>query len=355
MIKIKTIAMGALLSSFMLGTTSCDDGFIFEDEGDCTPKVQFIFKKHRQALQSVDGREPDAFYSSVESVHIFVYDAATNELVFEKTEKTSNLNSASELNIGSGEERCYLPIDVLGGTYRIVAWCGMDENDENNAFNLVDGTRGGNYSHCSVKYDAQGNPVKEAKYDNLYHGVIESIEVRIDGDNPQIIPIELTKNNNDIAVWVQHTNRVLEDGEYEVVYVDSNGEMEFKSNSVTSTTSNEYHAHTSSNLTTSTEYNGSVVETGALVAHISTSRLMEANKNNARLEVRTKEGDAVFSIPFIKYVLQMQTFTNDGQKYLDCEDTYNCSFYLTGNDETFMPARIIINNWVVVPQQTDEL
>lgn len=349
--------MGAALSLTLLGATSCEDGMIYEQEGDCTPRVQFVLKKHRQALHSVPGREPDNFYSTVESVHLFVYNAETGELVFEQTEKTDNLNSALELGYGTSEDRCYMAVDLNPGTYHFVAWCGMDETDNNNAFHLVgNDVRSGAYSHCNVKYsDATGHPVNNAKYDDLYHGVMESVVVRLDGNDPQIIPVELTKNNNDIAVWVQHTNRVLEDGEYEVVYVDSNGTMKFHDNNLESTRREEYHAHTSTNLTASTEYNGSLVDTGALVAHISTSRLMEANQNDARLEVRTREGDVVFSIPFIKYVMQMQTFTDNAQYYLDCEDTYNCSFYLTGNDETFMPARIIINNWVVVPAQNDEL
>lgn len=355
MINLKSIVAGAALSLVMLGTSSCNDSFIYHDGGDCTPKVQFVFKKHRQALQSVEGREPDAFYSTVGTVHLFVYNEA-GELVFERTEDTQNLKSAVELGIGPSDEHCYMPVDLNPGMYKLVAWCGLDNTDKNNAFELKGGAPGKGYSHCEVKHSAStGNPVNDAKYESVYHGIVQSVEVVIDADNAQVIPIELTKDNNDIAVWVQHTNRILEDGEYEVVYVDNNGTMHFETNDMTTTDRHEYHAHTSSNLTTSTEYNGSVVETGALVAHISTSRLMESNMNDARLEVRTKEGDAVFSIPFIKYVLQMQTFTNNGQYYLDCEDTYNCSFYLTGNDETFMPARIIINNWVVVPQQSDDL
>ena len=354
MIKFKTIVIGALLSLFMISITSCDDSFIYNKGADCTPKVQFMFKKHRQALHSVPGREPDAFYSTVETVHLFVYDKETGELVFEKTEKTENLLSATELKIGTNEDHCYMPVDLNPGTYKIVAWCGLDSNDENNAFNLVDGTRGSSYSHCSVKTRPDGHPVNNEKYEALYHGVVESVDIIIDADNAQIIPIELTKNTNDIAVWVQHTNRVLDKDEYEVVYVDNNGTMKFEDNSVSSNKL-DYHAHTTSMLTSDTEYNGSIVQSGALVCHISTARLMEANKESARLEVRTKNGDAVFSIPFIKYLLQMQTLTNKAQYYLDCEDTYNCSFYLTGNDEFFMPARIIINNWVVVPQQNDEL
>ena len=354
MTNLKSILMTALLFTMLLGATSCDH-LVYEDEGDCTPKVQFVFKKHRQALQAIDGRADDAFYSAVGSVHLYIYNIETGELVFDRTENTENLKSASELNIGTSGDKCYMPIDLNPGKYRIVAWCGLDENGQNNAFSLSKGNTRAPYAECSVKLDGQtGQPVHTEKYENLYHGMASEVEI---GNYPdgQIIPLELTKDNNDIAVWVQHTSKTFSQGDYEVVYTDANGSMRFEDNTVTASSPLEYRPYSTSLLTTSTEYNGSEMETGALVAHISTSRLMEAHKDDAKIEVRTKEGQTVFSIPFIKYVLQLQTFTNDGQYYLDCEDTYNCSFYLTGENGTWMPACIIINNWVVVPEQNSTI
>lgn len=356
MINFKSTLIASLLSFFLLGATSCDDGLIYEKGDDCTPRLQFVFKKHRQALHSVPGREPDAFYSTVGSVHVFVYDAESGELVMDKFEDTANLQTEADLKLGFGQERCYMPLDLLPGVYRIVVWGGLDKNDENNAFHLTENTRAARYAECSIKYNPTGHPVNAEKYDGLYHGLVQNVEVEISPNGGmQIIPVELTKNTNDIAVWVQHTSKTFEGDEYEVVYTDANGSMHFENNQMHNTTPLEYHPHTSSVLNTNTDFNGSTVQTGALVTHISTARLMEGAKNDARLEVRSKEGDVVFSIPFIKYVLQMQTLTGDSQYYLDCEDTYNCSFYLTGENDKWMPSQIIINNWVVVPTQNDEI
>lgn len=348
--------MATLLSMIMLGgATSCDNHLVYEDEGDCTPKVQFVFKKHRQALQAINGRATDAFYSTVGSIHLFIYNIETGELVLDKTEKTQNLKSASELNLGANNDKCYMSIDIAPGKYRIVAWCGLDENNQNNAFSLSKGNTRAPYTECSVKRSEQtGQPLHTEKYESLYHGMVSEVEISY-YPNGQIIPLELTKDNNDIAVWVQHTSQTFAEGDYEVVYTDANGSMRFEDNTVTAGSPLEYRPYATSLLTANTEYNGSEMETGALVAHISTARLMEAHKDDAKIEVRTKEGQTVFSIPFIKYVLQLQTFTNDGQYYLDCEDTYNCSFYLTGESDTWMPACIIINNWVVVPEQNSTI
>lgn len=351
---LKSILTGLALLSILQAATSCDDSFIFDGEGDCMPQVQFVFKKHRQALNQIAGRETDMFYSVIERVHLFVYDFNTGELVFERADETENLNSAVNLKTGDNPDRCYMPVNLAPGKYRLVAWCGLNDDDANNAFHLTSTATRSNYSSCEVKLANTNLPVHEAKYDNVYHGMTV-VDITDGPDSRQIIPIELTKDNNDIAVWVQHASKTFAEGDYEVVYTDANGVMHFEDNTIQSSNRLEYHPHTTSLLTSDTEYNGAEMETGALIAHISTARLMEAHSNDARLEVRTKTGETVFSIPFIKYVLNLQTATNDGQYYLDCEDTYNCSFYLTGESGTWMPARIIINNWVVVPNQNSDI
>lgn len=343
--------LSALLSILLFTTASCDDT-IYDDELDCSTKIKFVFKKHRQALQSFSGQVTDVFDTTVGSVHLFVYDAESGDLVFEQYETTNRLKTASELNLGTGRERCYMTVDLKPGKYRLVAWCGLDGQDQNNAFSL--GTTRAAYTECSVTIDAQtGQPVHQEKYESLYHGTVEKAEVPF--NRATVIPLELTKNTNDIAVWVQHVSKTFEQDEYEVVYADANGTMKFEDNSMVNDNKLEYHAYTTSLLTTSTEYNGAMVEAGALVAHISTARLMEDHQNTARLEVRSKDGNTVFSIPFIKYLLEMQTFTSNGQYYLDCEDTYNCSFYLSGENELWTPYCIIINNWVKVPDQSDSI
>lgn len=349
----KSILLSALLVSLLMAATSCDDNLIYENEGDCTPKVQFIFKKHRQAFHSVPGREQDVFYSTIETVHLFVYDTETGELVFDKTEHTANLGSAYDYNLGNSTDRCFMPLDLKPGTYTLIAWCGLDADDNNNAFYLAGNeSRANSYSECRIKLSEEtGLPVHSEKYQGLYHGIARNVVISEDSDGQQIIPVELTKNNNDISVTLQHTSVNFAKGDYEVVFTDANGSMHFETNDLTRDDRLEYRAHIVSMVDASIDVNGSTVEPGAMIAHISTSRLSRAHKDGARLEVRDKEGKTVFSIPFIQYVLAMQTVSDDEQYYLDCEDTYNCSFFLSGDAENMTPMQIIINNWVKVPDQ----
>lgn len=346
--KIQYIILSAVFSYLTLAATSCES--FFDSEQDCSTKIKFEFRKHRQALQTVNGNPADVFDAAVGSVHLFIYSAENGNLVYEQFSTVENLKTESELNIGTGNNRCYMPVDIAPGKYRIVAWCGLDNNDRNNAFALGEASRAAyNYDECSVKLSAVPyQPVHDEKYDALFHGAVAEATIAADGE---VITVQLTKNTNDIAVWVQHVSASFESGDYEVVFADANGYMKFDDNTLTRTDRLEYHAYSSSLLSADTEYNGERMETGALIAHISTARLMEAHKKDARLEVRNKDGVTVFSVPFIQYLLEMQTFTSNGQYYLDCEDTYNCSFYLTGDGDLWMPARIIINNWVKVPDQ----
>ena len=338
-----------VFSSALFAAAACNT--IFEEEQDCSPKIKFEFRKHRQALQTGPDKAVDAFSATVGSVHLFIYDAS-GRLVLEQYASTDQLKSAADLQLGADSEKCYMPVDLEPGQYRFVAWCGLDASDQNNAFALREGSRAAAYERCDVKRTAAGQPVNEAKYEALYHGTTGSVNVRAMGE---VIPVQLTKNTNDIAVWVQHATTTFEQGDYEVVYTDANGSMKFTDNTLASDEQLEYHPHTISYLSTSTEYNGELIESGALVAHLSTARLLADHKGDARLEVRSREGVTVFSIPFVQYLLEMQTFTPDGQYYLDCEDTFNCSFYLSGDGERWIPARIIINNWVRVPDQKDDL
>lgn len=363
----KTTRILLSLSFAGLMLSSCDNVGLFDYEGDCPPEeipvakktmaVQFVFKKHRQALQQQSGKETDAFYATVPTVHLFVYDNETGALVYDQIESTDNLKSEMDLNRGTGTDKCFMELSLDPGKYRLVAWCGLDENDENNAFSLT-GNKRASGNVCSVKRHAlTGHPVNDDKYDNLYHGRHTSAEVT-DTEEDQIFPVELTKNNNDINVLVQHTTANLADGDYTVVYTDANGEMDFHDNSLTDNSALEYNAFETSILNADMEYNGSMVQSGALVAHLSTSRLLENHSDDARLEVRNRDGKTVFSIPFIKYVMMMQTLTNDQQYYLDCEDTYNCTFFLTGaemEDGAWIPMQIIINNWAKVPDQNGSI
>ena len=346
--KIVRLLTSAILLVTLTLVSACDDSFIFDNEGDCSTKVKFVFTKNRQALRSKTGEGPDAFATSVSGVHLFVFNEDTQELAFEKFESADNLIDG-----------CMMPVDLPEGNYSFVAWCGLDSNDENNAFELQHSYTRADGDNCHIKMASESEPVHSQKYEALYHGRISNVAVS-NSDISRVIELPVVKNTNDIAIWLQNPDASFDSKEYTVTYEDANGVIHFSDNSIISEDKTlRYRPHTSSLLATETEYNGDLVESGALISHISVSRLMASHEDDAKIVVRNPEGEVVFSVPFIKYVLRMQDFTDgaakDNQWYLDCEDTYHCSFYLAGAaDGTWSATRIIINNWVVVPKQNNE-
>ena len=330
--------------------SSCDDSFVYEDEGDCRMQVKFEFTRHRQALQTKEGIGPDAFPQTVSSVHLFVFDAKSGDLVFDKAEPTDSLIDG-----------CIMPVDLDPGEYTFIAWCGLDSNDENNAFELQHNysTRSDASDRLSIKLADAGQPVHDDKYDAVYHGIVRNFQVNFDNMGT-IVTVPVVKDTNDINVWIQHPYASLDKGEYYVVYEDANGEIDFTDNSLVSEDKPlTYKAWDTQILQSDTWYNGEQMESGALIAHLSVSRLMAGHADKARLVIRNKNGTEVFAVPFIKFVLALQTFTTpgtlkDNQWYLDCEDTYDVSFFFTGYDQTWTAFRIIVNNWVIVPDQNWE-
>lgn len=345
--KLLKFILSVSIFAIMPALTSCDDGFIYEKEGNCDMRIKFVFEKHRQALQTFDGIGPDAFSKTVKSVHLFVIDSETGELVFDKKENCDNLI-----------DRNTMLVKLDPGTYTFIAWCGFDSFDENNAFELSHFDPHFLKDNCHIKMVSDYEPIHDEQYDAVYQGTV--YDVTITNDNMgQTIIVPVIKDTNDISVWLQHPDITFEDGDYNVVYEDANGVIDFTTNEVTSGDKMlTYRPYSTSILAVDAEYNGEKMKAGALVAHISTSRLLASHAADARLKIVNKDGEEIYGIPFIQYLLEMQTFTNgkdkDYQWYLDCEDTYFCSFYLIGDLGNWSVYRIIINNWVKVPDQVEE-
>lgn len=342
----------AMSSAFALAavlSASCER--IFEDVEDCssTWSVRFVYRKNREMLQSVTGQGPDAFATSVASVHLWVFDKKGN-LVFEGRESGGILASGDWT----------MPLELPADTYDMIAWCGIDGS---NAFELTEADalplRSGDRQddlNVSVRLDDDGKAWHGAPYDALFYGRADNVKITEEIGNNEI-EIELVKDVNDLIVWVQHPSaEVFAENSYTVVFTEANGSMTAANETCGPVI--EYLPHKVSLLEVDSEFNGETMHSGAMVAHLSTSRIIASHSNDARLEIRSGSGDTVFSVPIVKYLLEMKSerFSRfDDQTYLDCEDTYNCSFFLSGDSGYWTASRIIINSWVRVSDQVTEI
>ena len=85
----KLLAFG-LLPAAAVVLTGCD-GFIFEDEGDCDPYYKVRFRYDRNL------KFADAFAAEVDEVTLYVADAATGRIVWQKHESGNALKQAGYL------------------------------------------------------------------------------------------------------------------------------------------------------------------------------------------------------------------------------------------------------------------
>ena len=352
---LKSIMIPALLLLAALGMASCDDNLVYEKEGDCTPKVQFVFKKHRQALHSQPGREADVFYATVGTVHLFVFDEESGELVYEQFENTENLKSASDLNIGSQTEKCYMPVDLNPGRYRFIAWCGLENNEDH--FTLQKNVSRPEHLTCTMtrSVDSEDNTVYcDKNLKPLFHGRLSHKFPDKQGDH--YATVYLTKNTNYIQLALHHNAGELESDRFSVTMEDTNGYLAHD-NSLLSDDLIQYRPWSQRGGVVDMDmlnYSTKAAEegTGFLVAELATSRLMA--DNDPRLTVTDKQtGQAVFSLPLVKYLLMMKSdryAAMDGQEYLDREDEYSVIVFLENskNNEGWLAAQIVINGWHIV-------
>lgn len=153
-IRRATVSVALIVAA--LSATSCDS-MIYDEEGDCDPHYKVRFKYDRNLKYS------DAFAAEVKEVTLYVVDDATGKVVWQKHDSGEHLRSGSYL----------MDVDVVPGTYTLVAWCGQGHTSS------FDVTEAEHYTglQCSLLertghpegFAPEGSAVRKDLYD-LYHG-----------------------------------------------------------------------------------------------------------------------------------------------------------------------------------------
>ncbi|MBR5478056.1 MAG: FimB/Mfa2 family fimbrial subunit, partial [Bacteroidaceae bacterium] len=102
--------IGVLLSLFAVMFTSCDDSFVYDDEGDCSVHYRIKFKYDRNM------KFADAFSTEVTSVALYAFDKS-GILVYQGAESGTALADAGYA----------LPVELQPGEYELLAWCGVGD------------------------------------------------------------------------------------------------------------------------------------------------------------------------------------------------------------------------------------
>lgn len=353
--KCFAVAFTAVLS---LSTASCEDFFEYEGDCDVIHRVKFVYDKNLKWA--------DAFTSEVKSVNLYVYDS--NGVFVKKY-------------LGSGEELSnpdyYITLDLPADDYRLVAWCGLDnEGAAEESFYVPDPFAGVSHiEELTCRLNVENAPATLSRDDDsegadiyysdkrlyfLYHGMLDvRLEDNHDGKTYDHI-ISLTKDTNHIRILLQElsNDEGLNAEDYEISIESANGLLGYN---------NELLGNATIKYTPWSQVSDIIgvgrIETGVneikyvrgIVADISVSRMMASQLNDMMLTIRdanTKE-NIIARVPIIQYALLSRQYYElayghkmDDQEFLDREDEFVMTFFLYQN--RWLDSFIDILQWRIV-------
>ena len=335
-----------------MALTACDGHPVFEYEGDCDPNyyVQFVY--------DMNLLKADAFYTQVESVDLYIFDAATHKPVAHYTESGEPLTHKDYL----------MPIDVKPGDYYFVAWGGLKDNEDHFTVPAYDQLTHRDDLICTMArdFDAEANIAYSNKnLHPLFHG---SVTTNLpDEEGNHITTVYLTKDTNNLVFHLMHTEGELNPKDFRVVIEDKgDSHSNLKMNHDNSILADERVEHRPWGVRSGYFDKGEIQTkdgdeeqsgsgslsdiNGSMIVEFSTARLMKENTKTRDLVVYDNNtGEEKFRFPFIGtafYERSMNYSNMEDQEYLDRQDNYNFTVILSGRD--WLAIEIVINGWHIV-------
>ena len=189
------VAKVCMASVCLLAMSSCDN-WLYEEEGDCSVYYRLKFR------YDMNLKWADAFANEVTSIHLYAFDKS-GVLAWQKAE---------QIVPGTAENYSML-LDLPAGDYKLLAWCGLQNDGEQDESFSVPEARVGETRmeqlQCALnrQHDESGAYSNEHLY-RLFHGVLDvSLPVNDDGGSYEYI-MSLIKNTNHIRVILQHLSGV---------------------------------------------------------------------------------------------------------------------------------------------------
>lgn len=339
---MKVLALVALLLSW----ASCDS-VIFDEEGDCSVTYRLHFR------YDMNLKFADAFANEVKSVALYAFDS-DGVLVWQKSEKGSVLAS----------EGYAMTLDLLPGDYRLIAWCGLDNEGEHGESFTVPETQIGKTREeelrCSLNRKRDGaSAYSDERLYPLFHGSLEvSLPANDDGDDYDYT-MYLTKDTNHVRIILQHlSGEDVNVNDFTFSIEDANGDMA-SDNTLLNGENILYKEWLTQNGEAGVDIRNdagkrAVTNVKMAMADLTVARMVDSHRNRMMLTIRNKDGETVAHIPVIDYALLSKDYYEmefnrrmSNQEFLDREDEYVMTFFLD-EDNHWVSSVILINSWRVV-------
>lgn len=343
-----------IVAALLLVLVSCDS-VIYDDEGDCMVTYRLKFR------YDMNLKWADAFANEVKSVHVYAFNPQ-GVLVWQKSESGSALAAADYA----------MPLDLPAGDYRLIAWCGLDNENEDDSFSVPDltvGTSRMEELQCRLnrEYDAGKNALSDTRLDFLFHGALDVSlpDNDVDGGD-YLYTMPLVKDVNHVRIILQHlSGEDLDANEFSFTIEDENGLMDYDNNLLPD--ENILYKAWNKQAGTAgvgkddvdTQDTRAIIYVNGAIADLTVGRMMETHRKKMILTITHNDGRKVAQIPVIDYALLAKDYyelayghTMSDQEFLDREDEYVMTFFLD-EDGRWASSSILIHSWRVVLDNVD--
>ena len=331
----RRVLMALSMVAAVLATSSCENGVIFEGEGDCGIYYRIRFR------YDYNIKFADAFAYEVNSIALYVFDE--NDILVEEIATTDK----KTLSSGNFE----IPLELQPGKYTLMAWGGL-MNEE--SFDLLADTKVGvtRREELQVRmhrqYDENGNARVSEDLLPLFHGTMPLEVTGMPGTFTETM--SLMKNTNVIRILLHEMSGHDVDADKFIFEInDSNGLYDCDNNLLDDEmiTYSAWHQSTGSADVDDADVKA-VTSVSVALAELTIGR-MRAGESPV-LHIRNREtGEDVFRIPVADYALLVKGNYRQGmgdQEYLDRQDEYTMTFFL--DEGEWVSSVIYINSWRVV-------
>lgn len=340
--------------------TSCDSA-IYDYEGDCSVTYRMAFRYDRNMKWA------DAFANEVKSVHLYAFDKS-GILVWQQTDRGDALKSDSYA----------MTLDLPAGDYRMVAWCGLENDGEQDESFTVPEARVGETRleelQCSLnrRREPEGKAYSGERLYPLFHGMLDVTLSDYDDGGVFTDTMDLTKDTNHVRIILQQlSGEPVNEKNFTFRIEEENGLMDYDN----SLLPDEMITYLAYNVTSGTagmsidDYpvagseaksakqpssRATITSVSVAIADLTIARLTENRKTY--LTIETTDGQTAARIPMTDYALLLKDgyYGNQmsDQEYLDRQDEYTLTFFLD-DDRYWIGTSIIINSWKVVLNKVD--
>lgn len=302
---------------------------IKDDTDNCQTELRVKFK------YDYNMKYADAFNHEVKTVHLYAYDES-GRLALDK--------------IGTVTGTDYtMNVDELktGVKYDFYVWA----EGESRVDSWFYGSNA-SASTLTATLSEYGSTVKN-DITPLFHGTLADTAFAAKFGTTQTLTIPLVKNTNSLIVTLaEQDGSVLNPDDYDLAITEPEGNTHFNydnsllsSGGVVYTPWDKYVASAGDSMRTTIN---------TVISEFTLSRLMADRGNSVRLTVTDKEGDTIIDFPLIDCILLGKgdhNRTMSDQEFLDREDTYRLTFFISRGN--WLSAEIITTSWRVVLQKTE--